>query len=117
MSQPPLLESVFAKDVVSRPANPLRLGPRYIADTQINEVRWLGMSVARGRAAVQRSCRALRAHAQGVVPLCSLLPERDQGAADHQRVRRPMQRRVAHRATRPSDAELGPGRDAGGRVA
>src|SRR5262249_28867021 len=29
----------------TRPADPLRLGPQYIADAWINEVKWLGMTI------------------------------------------------------------------------
>src|SRR5215467_11393592 len=85
----------------------MRLGPavhRRCVDQRGEVVGDDDHAVVRRRAGVQRRHRAFHAHAEGAVPLSPSFPESRRGAADHRRVHHPLQHRVAHRATRPSDA-------------
>src|SRR6266850_8546044 len=72
------------------------------------------LAILRRRAGVQRRHRALHADAEGAVPLSPSVPDARRGAAAHRGVHHPLQRRVAHRAARPSDAGGRSGRGTGG---
>jgi hypothetical protein len=100
----------FAKNV----ARGLRIRcdwePQYIADACINEVKWLGMTSTPSYVGepecygvIVRFMRTLKEQC-----LYLSLPESRRGPSDHRRVHRAVQHRVAHRATRLSDAGRGP---------
>src|SRR5262249_52201829 len=85
----------------------MRLGPavhRRCVDQRSEVVGDDDHAVVRRRAGVQWRHRAVHAHAEGAVSLSPSLPESLRGASHHRRVHRALQRRVADRTTRPSDA-------------
>jgi hypothetical protein len=106
----------FGKDV----ARGLKIwcdwGPQYIADAWINEVKWLGMMISPSyvgepecNSVTERFMRTLKEQCLYLHGFTSLTEVRD-----HRRLHRSLQRRVAHRAARPSHTFGRAGRGAGG---